>query len=77
MQEKIDGLAARYTDGRVYSLDGISAEFPDWHFNVRASNTEPMLRLNLEATTAGDDGSEARRGAGRSSGRELRRSDRV
>jgi len=52
VQEKIDGLAARYTDGRVYSLDGISAEFPDWHFNVRASNTEPMLRLNLEATTA-------------------------
>ena len=29
----------------------VSAEFPDWHFNVRASNTEPMLRLNLEATT--------------------------
>ena len=52
VQEKIDGLAARYADGRVYSLDGISAEFPDWHFNVRASNTEPMLRLNLEATTA-------------------------
>ena len=51
LQEKIDGLAARYTDARVYSLDGISAEFPDWHFNVRASNTEPMLRLNLEATT--------------------------
>jgi phosphomannomutase len=35
----------------VYTLDGISAEFPDWHFNVRPSNTEPMLRLNLEATT--------------------------
>jgi len=51
VQEQIDGLAARYSDGRVYSLDGISAEFPDWHFNVRASNTEPMLRLNLEATT--------------------------
>jgi phosphomannomutase len=51
VQERIDGLAARYTDGRVYTLDGISAEFPDWHFNVRASNTEPMLRLNLEATT--------------------------
>jgi phosphomannomutase len=50
-QEKIDGLAAKYTDGRVYSLDGISAEFPDWHFNVRSSNTEPMLRLNLEAVT--------------------------
>ena len=50
-QEKIDGLAAKYTAGKVYSMDGISAEFPDWHFNVRGSNTEPMLRLNLEATT--------------------------
>ena len=36
---------------RVYTLDGVSAEYDDWHFNVRASNTEPMLRLNLEATT--------------------------
>jgi phosphomannomutase len=51
MQVKLDGLAAKYTDGRVYTLDGVSAEFPDWHFNVRASNTEPMLRLNLEAVT--------------------------
>jgi phosphomannomutase len=51
VQEKIDGLAARYADARVYALDGVSAEYPDWHFNVRASNTEPMLRLNLEATT--------------------------
>ena len=50
-QEKMDGLAAMYTEGRVYSLDGISAEFHNWHFNVRASNTEPLLRLNLEATT--------------------------
>ena len=49
--EKLDALAAKYSDGNVYHLDGISAEFPDWHFNVRASNTEPMLRLNLEATT--------------------------
>ena len=50
-QEKMDGLAAMYTEGRVYTLDGVSAEFFDWHFNVRASNTEPLLRLNLEATT--------------------------
>jgi phosphomannomutase len=50
-QEKMDALAAKYTDGRVYSLDGVSAEFADWHFNVRASNTEPLLRLNLEAVT--------------------------
>jgi phosphomannomutase len=53
VQEKLDGLSARYQAGRVYSLDGISVEFPDWHFNVRASNTEPMLRLNLEAVTPG------------------------
>src|SRR6478672_2984501 len=51
-QEKIDGLSARYQAGRVYAMDGVSAEFPDWHFNVRGSNTEPMLRLNHEATTA-------------------------
>jgi len=50
-QEKIAGLAEKYKDGNVYQMDGISAEFPDWHFNVRGSNTEPMLRLNLEATT--------------------------
>ena len=48
---KLDGLSAKYSDARVYSLDGISAEYADWHFNVRASNTEPMLRLNLEAVT--------------------------
>jgi phosphomannomutase len=34
-------------------MDGISFEFPDWHFNVRPSNTEPLLRLNLEALDAG------------------------
>jgi phosphomannomutase len=36
-------------DGAVSSLDGISVDFDDWHFNVRPSNTEPLLRLNLEA----------------------------
>jgi len=50
-QEKIDALSAKYQTGRVYTMDGVSAEFPDWHFNVRGSNTEPMLRLNLEALT--------------------------
>ena len=48
---RLKDLAARYKDGHTYTLDGFSAEFPDWHFNVRASNTEPLLRLNLEATT--------------------------
>jgi phosphomannomutase len=51
VQEKIDALAARYTDGKVYTMDGVSVEYPDWHFNVRPSNTEPLIRLNLEATT--------------------------
>jgi phosphomannomutase len=51
LQEKIDSIQARYQDGRVYTMDGVSVEYPDWHFNIRASNTEPMLRLNLEATT--------------------------
>jgi phosphomannomutase len=42
-------LAERYKDGKVEWLDGVSVSYPDWHFNVRASNTEPLLRLNLEA----------------------------
>jgi phosphomannomutase len=49
--EKIDTLAREYAHGNVYRLDGVSAEFDDWHFNVRASNTEPLLRLNLEGLT--------------------------
>ncbi|MFL5954232.1 MAG: phosphomannomutase/phosphoglucomutase [Gaiellaceae bacterium] len=36
-------------EGRVSHLDGLSVESDDWHFNVRPSNTEPLLRLNLEA----------------------------
>jgi phosphomannomutase len=49
---KLDEIAARYADGHQYTLDGISVEYSDWHFNVRPSNTEPLLRLNLEATTS-------------------------
>ncbi|MDO8680201.1 MAG: phosphomannomutase/phosphoglucomutase [Acidobacteriota bacterium] len=48
---KIAELKKRYADGNVYELDGVSAEFKDWHFNVRQSNTEPLLRLNLEGLT--------------------------
>ena len=51
--EKLSQIALKYSDGKQYTLDGISVEYPDWHFNVRPSNTEPLLRLNLEATTAG------------------------
>jgi phosphomannomutase len=42
-------LEERYRDGRISRLDGISVDYDDWHFNVRPSNTEPLLRLNLEA----------------------------
>lgn len=50
-QAKLAELARRYADGRIERIDGISVSFDDWHFNVRASNTEPLLRLNLEALT--------------------------
>ncbi len=49
--EKIAAIARTYADGHVYHLDGVSVEYPDWHFNVRKSNTEPLLRLNLEGVT--------------------------
>jgi phosphomannomutase len=48
---RLQELKERYADGRVSHLDGISVDFDDWHFNVRPSNTEPLLRLNLEATS--------------------------
>jgi phosphomannomutase len=51
VQAVLDELTKKYADAKTYTMDGFSAEYPDWHFNVRASNTEPLLRLNLEATT--------------------------
>jgi phosphomannomutase len=42
-------LGERYRDARIETLDGVSVDYEDWHFNVRPSNTEPLLRLNLEA----------------------------
>ena len=50
-QARIEELGVRYRDAQIEHLDGISVSFEDWHFNVRASNTEPLLRLNLEART--------------------------
>jgi phosphomannomutase len=52
-------LESRYSDGRVSKLDGVSVDYPTWHFNVRPSNTEPLLRLNLEAL--GEDEMKQRR----------------
>ncbi len=45
----INALAERYEDARIDFLDGITVEYDQWWFNVRKSNTEPLLRLNLEA----------------------------
>ena len=48
-------LEERFSDGEVSKLDGISVDYDDWHFNVRASNTEPLLRLNLESLVSKED----------------------
>lgn len=44
-------LRAKYADAAILELDGLSFEYPTWWFNVRCSNTEPLVRLNLEAKT--------------------------
>src|SRR4051794_8059152 len=46
---KMAEIAERWSDGEQTQLDGISVDYDDWHFNVRPSNTEPLLRLNLES----------------------------
>ena len=48
-------LERRYGDGRITRLDGLSVDYDDWHFNVRPSNTEPLLRLNLESLVSHED----------------------
>ena len=46
---KMEEVAERYSDGDLSRLDGVSVDYHGWHFNVRPSNTEPLLRLNLES----------------------------
>ncbi|MBI5466850.1 MAG: phosphomannomutase/phosphoglucomutase [Candidatus Kerfeldbacteria bacterium] len=48
-QQLLEQIVATYPDGTITRLDGVSVTYPDWHFNVRTSNTEPLIRLNLEA----------------------------
>jgi phosphomannomutase len=57
---KMREIEERYSDGRVSHLDGVSVDYDDWHFNVRSSNTEPLLRLCLESLESRED-MEARR----------------
>ncbi len=47
--EKLKGIEEKYSDGEINKLDGVTVEYPDWWFNVRGSNTEPLIRLNLES----------------------------
>jgi len=54
-EAKMEEIAARFSDGELTTLDGISIDYPDWHFNVRPSNTEPLLRLNLESLVSRED----------------------
>lgn len=50
-EARMNKLAEKYSDAKISKLDGVTVEYDDWWFNVRPSNTEPLLRLNLEAKT--------------------------
>jgi phosphomannomutase len=52
---KMAEIESRYADARQQKLDGISIDYDDWHFNVRPSNTEPLLRLCLESLVSRED----------------------
>jgi phosphomannomutase len=54
-EAKMAALEQRYADARISHLDGVSVDYDDWHFNVRPSNTEPLLRLCLESLVSEDD----------------------
>jgi phosphomannomutase len=54
-EAKMEEIAERYSDGDITHPDGVSIDYPDWHFNVRPSNTEPLLRLNLESLLSRED----------------------
>jgi len=54
-QARMAELEERYGDARISHLDGVSVDYDDWHFNVRPSNTEPLLRLCLESLVSQED----------------------
>jgi phosphomannomutase len=55
-EAKMAEIEELYREGaEVAHLDGVSIDHPDWHFNVRPSNTEPLLRLNLESLVSRED----------------------
>ena len=54
-QAKLDAIEAKYADAKIGHLDGVSVDYDDWHFNVRTSNTEPLMRLCLESLSSMED----------------------
>jgi phosphomannomutase len=52
---KLAEIKQRYADAEITELDGVSIDYQDWHFNVRPSNTEPLLRLCLESLVSHQD----------------------
>jgi phosphomannomutase len=52
---KLAEIEERYADARIGHLDGVSVDYDDWHFNVRTSNTEPLMRLCLESLVSVED----------------------
>jgi phosphomannomutase len=52
---KMAAIEEQFSDGEITKLDGLSVDYEDWHFNVRPSNTEPLLRLNLESLVSRED----------------------
>ncbi len=50
--KKIEEIKEKYSDGIIDELDGLSVNYPDWRFNIRMSNTEPLIRLNVESVNS-------------------------
>jgi phosphomannomutase len=57
---KMREIEGAYSDAEISHLDGVSVDYADWHFNVRPSNTEPLLRLNLESLVSSEHMEEKR-----------------
>jgi len=51
-KEILEKIAKNYHDGKISWFDGLSVSYPDWRYNIRASNTEPLIRLNVEGLSA-------------------------
>jgi phosphomannomutase len=54
-EAKMREIEEKYADGTITHVDGVSVDYDDWHFNVRPSNTEPLLRLTLESLVSHED----------------------